>query len=77
MGKVIGIDCNEEMLSLARKHQPTVAERIEDRRVRSPEDRGRADELDLLEHAVLAQEISQSANGRNVDVVDDEKPIRL
>lgn len=27
-GKVIGVDMNEEMLALARKHQPTVAERL-------------------------------------------------
>lgn len=27
-GKVIGIDCNSEMLALARKHAPTVAERL-------------------------------------------------
>lgn len=27
-GKVIGVDCNREMLSLARKHAPTVAQRI-------------------------------------------------
>lgn len=27
-GKVIGVDCNREMLNLARKHAPTVAERI-------------------------------------------------
>lgn len=27
-GRVIGVDCNREMLSLARKHAPTVAERI-------------------------------------------------
>ncbi|MGD9857188.1 MAG: methyltransferase domain-containing protein [Planctomycetaceae bacterium] len=27
-GRVIGIDCNDEMLVLARRHRPTVAERI-------------------------------------------------
>ncbi len=27
-GRVIGVDCNKEMLSLAKKHAPTVAERI-------------------------------------------------
>ncbi len=27
-GRIIGVDCNREMLSLARKHAPTVAERI-------------------------------------------------
>ena len=27
-GRVIGVDCNQEMLSLARKHAPTVAERL-------------------------------------------------
>ncbi|MDP1561388.1 MAG: methyltransferase domain-containing protein [Pirellulaceae bacterium] len=27
-GRVIGVDCNREMLALARKHAPTVAERI-------------------------------------------------
>ncbi|MDA2914848.1 methyltransferase domain-containing protein, partial [Acidobacteriia bacterium AH_259_A11_L15] len=27
-GKVIGIDFNQEMLALARKHQPTVAQRL-------------------------------------------------
>lgn len=27
-GRVIGVDCNPEMLALARKHAPTVAERI-------------------------------------------------
>jgi SAM-dependent methyltransferase len=27
-GRVIGVDCNQEMLALARKHQTTVAERI-------------------------------------------------
>ena len=27
-GRVIGVDCNREMLSLARKHAPTVAERL-------------------------------------------------
>ena len=27
-GRVIGVDCNEEMLALARKHAPTVAERL-------------------------------------------------
>lgn len=27
-GRVIGVDCNPEMLNLARKHAPTVAERI-------------------------------------------------
>lgn len=27
-GRVIGIDCNDEMLALARRHQPTVARRI-------------------------------------------------
>lgn len=27
-GRVIGVDCNEEMLALARRHQPTVAERL-------------------------------------------------
>lgn len=27
-GRVIGVDCNEEMLELARRHQPTVAEKI-------------------------------------------------
>ncbi|MCA9197931.1 MAG: methyltransferase domain-containing protein [Planctomycetales bacterium] len=27
-GRVIGVDCNQEMLALARKHTPTVAERI-------------------------------------------------
>lgn len=27
-GRVIGVDCNQEMLSLARRYQPTVAERL-------------------------------------------------
>jgi SAM-dependent methyltransferase len=27
-GRVIGVDCNREMLALARRHQPTVAERL-------------------------------------------------
>ncbi len=27
-GRVIGVDCNDEMLSLARKYQPTIAERL-------------------------------------------------
>ncbi len=27
-GRVIGVDCNDEMLGLARRHQPTVAERL-------------------------------------------------
>ena len=27
-GKVIGVDCNPEMLALARKHQPTVAQKL-------------------------------------------------
>ena len=27
-GKVIGVDCNQEMLSLARRYQPEVAEKI-------------------------------------------------
>lgn len=27
-GRIIGVDCNEEMLALARKHAPTVAERL-------------------------------------------------
>lgn len=27
-GKVIGVDCNDEMLALARKHRPTVAKRV-------------------------------------------------
>lgn len=27
-GRVIGVDCNDEMLALARTHQPTVAERL-------------------------------------------------
>jgi ubiquinone/menaquinone biosynthesis C-methylase UbiE len=27
-GRVIGVDCNDEMLALARRHQPTVAQRL-------------------------------------------------
>src|SRR6266851_2864590 len=27
-GRVIGVDCNRDMLALARRHQPTVAERL-------------------------------------------------
>ncbi|MCA9070124.1 MAG: methyltransferase domain-containing protein, partial [Planctomycetaceae bacterium] len=63
-GHVIGVDCNEEMLALARKYQPEMAEKIGQGNVtfRKGRIQDLALDLDQLEHHLQEQPVHTSAD---------------
>ncbi|QDU61774.1 arsenite S-adenosylmethyltransferase [Planctomycetes bacterium Pan216] len=72
-GKVIGVDCNAEMLSLARRHQPTVAKRLgfDNVSFRSGMIQDLRLDLDLLEKHLAHHPVASRAGWLELRAVED------